>query len=141
MDGIPAELYKHGGTKLLQHIHNIVTDAWERELLPAEWEKGIICLIYKKGDRLRCENYRGITLLSTVYKIFSKILCERLRPKVEAILGWYKTEFWEGKGRMDQIHTLRQILERIKEQNITAFYLLVDFKSAFHSSRGVLTCV
>jgi hypothetical protein len=36
MDGIPAELYKHGCTKLIQHIHSIVTDAWERELLPAE---------------------------------------------------------------------------------------------------------
>jgi sorting nexin-29 len=97
MDGIPAELYKHGGTKLLQHIHNIVTDAWERELLPAEWEKGIICLIYKKGDLLRCENYRGITLLSTMYKIFSKILCERLRPKVEAILGGIRLNFGKEK--------------------------------------------
>jgi hypothetical protein len=27
MDGIPAELYKHDGTKLLQHINSIVTDA------------------------------------------------------------------------------------------------------------------
>jgi hypothetical protein len=64
MDGIPAELYKHSGTKLLQHIHSIVAGAWERELLPAEWEEGIICSIYKKGDHLRCENYRGITLLN-----------------------------------------------------------------------------
>jgi hypothetical protein len=69
MDGIPAELYKHGETKLLQHIHSIVTEDWERELLPAEWEEGITCPIYKKGDRLRCENYRGITILNTVYKI------------------------------------------------------------------------
>jgi sorting nexin-29 len=115
MDGIPAELYKHGCTKLLQHIHSIVTDVWERELLPAEWEEGIICPIYKKGDRLRCENYTRISLLNTAYKIFSKILSERLRNKIEAILGWYQTGFREGKGTIDQMHTLRQILERIKE--------------------------
>jgi hypothetical protein len=120
-DGIPAELYKLGGTKLLQYIHSIVIDAWERESLPAEWEEGIICPIYKKGDCLRCENYRGVTLLNTVYKIFSKILSERLRPKIEAILRWYQTRFWEGKSKTDQIHTLQQILERMKEQNITAF--------------------
>jgi hypothetical protein len=41
LDGIPAELYKHGGTKLLQHIHGTVTGAWERDLLPVEWEDGI----------------------------------------------------------------------------------------------------
>jgi sorting nexin-29 len=128
-DGIPAELYKHGGTKLLQYIHSIVTDAWERESLPAEWEEGIICPIYKKGGCLRC----GVMLLNTVYKMFSKILSERLRPKIEAILGWYQTGFQEGKSTIDQIHALRQILERMKEQNITAFYLFVDFKSAFDS--------
>jgi hypothetical protein len=61
------------------------------------------------------------------------ILNERLRPEIEAILGWYRTGFREGKGTIDQIHTLRQILERMKEQNITAFYLFVDFNSAFGS--------
>jgi hypothetical protein len=66
MDGIPAELYKHGGTELLQHMHSIVTDARERELLPAEWEAGIVYPIYKKEDCLRCENYRGIAVLNTV---------------------------------------------------------------------------
>jgi sorting nexin-29 len=133
MDGIPAELYNHVGTKLLQNIHSNVTDALERELLPAEWEEGIICPTYKKGDHLKCKNYRGITILDTVYKIFSKILSDRLRPKIEAILGWYQTGFREGKGTIDQIHTLWQILARMKEWNITAFYLFVEFKSAFYS--------
>jgi hypothetical protein len=32
-------LYRHGGTKLLKYRHGIVMDAWERELLPAEWKK------------------------------------------------------------------------------------------------------
>jgi hypothetical protein len=72
MDGIPAKLYKHGGNKLLQHIHSIVTDAWERELLPAEWEEGSICPIYKKGYCLRCENYRRVTLLNTAIRYCSK---------------------------------------------------------------------
>jgi REP element-mobilizing transposase RayT len=53
-----------------------------------------------------------------VYKIFSKILSERLRHKIEAILGWYQTAFREGKDAIDHIHTLQQILERMKEQNI-----------------------
>jgi sorting nexin-29 len=65
--------------------------------------------------------------------MFSKILSKRLRPKIEAILGWYQTGFQEGKSTIDQIHTLWQILERMKEQNIKAFYLFVDFKSAFDS--------
>jgi hypothetical protein len=73
--------------------------------------------IYEKGDHLRCKNYRGIILLNTVYKIVSKILSERLRPKIEAVLGWYQTGYREEKGTVGQIHTLWQILERMKEQN------------------------
>jgi sorting nexin-29 len=46
---------------------------------------------------------------------------------------WCQTGFQEGKGTIDQIRTMRQILERMKEQNITTFYLFVDFKSAFDS--------
>jgi hypothetical protein len=87
VNGIPAEFYNHGAIRLLQHIHGTVMDACERELIPAEWEEGIMRPINKKGDHLRCENYIGIALLNTVYKIFSKILNERLRPKIEAVLG------------------------------------------------------
>jgi sorting nexin-29 len=86
-----------------------------KQSLPAEWQEGISCPIYKKGDRIKCENYRGITLLNNAYKVFSKILCERLRPKMEEILGECQTGFGEGKGPIDQIRNLRQILERTKE--------------------------
>jgi hypothetical protein len=86
-----------------------VTDAWERDLLNAETEEGNICPIYRKGERLRCETYGGITLLNVVCKIFSKTLKDR--PKIEAILRKYQTGFQEGKATTDQIHTLRQIME------------------------------
>jgi len=48
--------------------------------LPEEWKESIIVLIYKKGDKTDCSNYRGISLLSTMYKILSNILLSRLTP-------------------------------------------------------------
>lgn len=39
----------------------------QKKKLPDKWEKAIIILLYKKGDKMNCNNYRGISLLNTVY--------------------------------------------------------------------------
>jgi hypothetical protein len=62
-DNIPGELIKYGGRTLKQKIYKLILNIWNNETLRAQWNEGIICLIYKKGDRLHCNNYRPITLL------------------------------------------------------------------------------
>ena len=84
---------KNGGARLENEIHQIVTDVWDSESMPCDWNLGIIYPIYKKGDRLDCKNYRDITVLNTAYKIFSLILQDRLVPHVEEIVGNYQRGF------------------------------------------------
>lgn len=88
-------------------------------------------MFYKKGDILECANYRGITLLNTAYKIFSAILYSRLRPCAEKVVGRYQTDFRMDKSTVDQISTLRQILEKTQEHNIETHHIFVDFKAAY----------
>ena len=77
-DGIPAELYKHGGEELEAELYKLYKLMWEKEEKPKDWEIAVIVAILKKGDKLECENYRGISLLVTAYKIFSRIIYKRL---------------------------------------------------------------
>jgi sorting nexin-29 len=63
-----------------------MSKVWKQEKLPEEWEEDLICPAYKKGNTLDCQNYRGITLLNTAYKVFSNVLYERLKPHVEKVI-------------------------------------------------------
>jgi len=44
------------------------------ERIPEEWKETIIVPIYKKGDRYRCENYRGIASGNAAYKVLANII-------------------------------------------------------------------
>ncbi|PNF34643.1 hypothetical protein B7P43_G05860 [Cryptotermes secundus] len=71
-DQIPAELIQAGGEILHSKIHNLITSIWHKEKLSDQWKESIIVPVHKKGDKTDCSNYRGISLLSTLYKIISQ---------------------------------------------------------------------
>jgi hypothetical protein len=69
-DQIPAELIQTGGETLLSVIHKLINSVWNKEELPDHWKESVIVRIHKKGDKTDYNNYRGISLLSTSYKIY-----------------------------------------------------------------------
>ena len=66
-DQIPAELIKAGCSTIFCVIHKLIIAIWNKEELPGEWKKSIIVPIHKKRDKTDCNNYRGISLLTTTY--------------------------------------------------------------------------
>jgi hypothetical protein len=109
----------------------VIQQAWTSEILPKSWTKGVLCPVYKKGDKLDCKNYRGICLLNVTYKVFAKILYDRLLPHANAAVQHYQAGFQSGKSTTDQNFALRQILEKCNEFNITTHHLFIDFKAAY----------
>ena len=68
---IPIELIKNGGQKLLEMITVLLNKIINGEKVPEEWKVAIITLIHKKGDKRKCENYRGISVTSTFLRIWA----------------------------------------------------------------------
>jgi hypothetical protein len=53
--------------------------------------------------KLDCNNYRGISLLSTSYKILSNIILSRLSPYIDEIIGDHQCGFQHNRSITDQI--------------------------------------
>ncbi|XP_043064519.1 uncharacterized protein LOC122320475 [Drosophila ficusphila] len=134
-DGLSAELFKAGGDVLVGCMHQLICRIWLMENMPNDWNLSLICPILKKGDATQRTNYRGISLLPVAYKVLTSVLCEKLKPHAEALIGPYQCGFRPGKSTMDQIFTLRQILEKSHENQIDTYHLFVDYKAAFDSPR------
>jgi hypothetical protein len=115
---------------LLSAIHKLINSIWNKEELPDQCES-IIVPIHKKGNKTDCNNYRGIPLLSTSYKIFSNILLPRLSPYVDENIGDHQCGFRRNRSTTDQIFCIRQILEEKWKYNETVHQLFIDLKKAY----------
>jgi hypothetical protein len=67
-------------------------------------EEVCYCTNLKKGDETDCSNYRGISLLSTSYKMLSNVLPSRLTPCVDEITGDQQYAFRRNRSTTDQIY-------------------------------------
>jgi sorting nexin-29 len=131
-DQIPAELIKAGGKTLCCEINKLIYSVWNKEELPQQWKESIIAPIHKRVIILT-NNYQGVSLLSTAYKIFSNILLARLTPYVNEVIGDHQCGSNHNRSTTYQIFFLHQILEKKWEYNGTVYQLFIDFKKAYDS--------
>jgi len=91
--------------------------------------------IYKKGDKTDCSNYRGISFLSTTYKLLPSILLSGLTPYAEDIIGHHHRGFRLNRSTTDHIFCIRLILKKKWEYNEAVHQLFIECKKAHDSVR------
>lgn len=83
---ITAEMVKNMCPEGRKMLRQLINELLIQSKTPKKWEIGIIMPVHKSGDKIKCENYRGITLLNTVVKIYERILV------ISRIIGF---NFWK----------------------------------------------
>jgi hypothetical protein len=86
-------------------LNKFISSIWNKEELPQQWKESIIVPIHKKDDKTDSNNYRGISLLSTAYKMLSNILLARLTPYVNEVIGDHQCGFRRNRSTTNQIST------------------------------------
>ena len=132
VDGITAEMLKYGGESVVEWMHRICQLAWEEERVPGDWTEAVIIPIYKgKGDRNECGSYRGISLLSIAGKVYGKVVIERVKAITESCVSEEQGAFQKGRGCVDQIFTLRMIVEKMLAKGKKVYAAFMDLEKAY----------
>ena len=138
-DNLPVEIYKvvvedhKCKTALSKVLLLLLNKCLEDGFTPNQWMDNIVVLIFKKGDPKNLDNYRGITLINTLCKIYAKILAERL-SNINAKFNIIRKEqsgFIKGEVGLNAVSSLVEICERRKEKNLETWLLFIDFKKAY----------
>jgi len=101
--------------------------------MPHDSKIGLIVPLFKKGDKMKCENYRGIMLLNVTYKILSSVILGRMKEYSEEISGEYQCGFRPQRRTTGQLFVVRQIIEKFYVHDIDLHLLFIAFKKAFDS--------
>jgi hypothetical protein len=132
-DGVPVEAIKLGGDSLLGAITTLFNQCLQWEEVPEAWENAVITLLHKKGDITKLENYRPISLLSTLYKLFMKIITKRNTRKLDFYQPVEQGGFRSGFSTNDHLQVMRTLIEKCNEYKIGIVLIFIDFEKAFDS--------
>ena len=103
-------------------------------IIPQTWLEGTIIPIFKnKGDPKDPNNYRPITILSCLGKLFTSVLNQRLTQFLENnnLLDENQAGFRKGYSCSDHIFTLHSLIEILKKRKQKLYCAFIDFSQAF----------
>ncbi|KAK6730725.1 hypothetical protein RB195_007287 [Necator americanus] len=114
-DFISADFLRAGGHPLHVILAAHMTSYLQKERIPDQWKTSRTVLIHKKGDREDLRNYRPISLLSVLYKVFTKIILTRIARTLDEAQPQEQAGFRQGFSCLDHIQTVSRVIEVCQE--------------------------
>lgn len=127
-------MVKHVDTVFDEYLLELFQTVWEAGKVPRDWTNPVLVAIQKKGDLNICDNWRGISVLDVVGKVFIHILKQRLQAVADTELAESQYGFHKEYGWMDMIFCARQLIENKVEHKEVLFFVFVDQKKAYDSA-------
>jgi hypothetical protein len=130
-DGLNSELFKYRGPILSNRLLKLINKCWRERSIPEEWRQARVKSLFKKGKRDDYSNYRGISLLNSGYKIYTKIIKQRFKTLSETILLEEQNGFRISRSHIDNVFIIKQTTEKRREFNLEEHLAFLDLEKAF----------
>ena len=135
-DNITAEHLKYSGPICRRILTWILNSVHDTVYMPVHFRKGVIVPIPKSDkDRYSKENYRGITLLPVLYKIYEHILSDRLKVDVEqrGLIHCFQGAAQQGCSSIHSSMLLQETISYNRAKGKTVYVAFLDTRKAFDS--------
>jgi hypothetical protein len=132
LDDVQADLLIEGKRILAEPLTLLFNNVFKSHF-PDSWKIGVITPKYKKGDALDCGNYRGVTVSSTLAKLYSSVLNLRLTDWAEkwGYRAVAQAGFRKDHRCSDNVFILRALIEKANASKGSLYICFVDFSKAF----------
>lgn len=136
-DGVPPGVFKLLPPDWILCIAMLFNCIFSSGSYPDLWSKAKFFTIFKRGDRKEPSNYRGISVINSIAKLYDLVLCCRLehwfRPYRE------QAGAQRGRGCLEHILTLRLLTDYARKKKQRLYVTFVDFSQAYDKvSRNIL---
>ena len=136
IDGIPADFYKFFWLDVQNYVVESINYSFTSGKMSTSQRLAVITLLPKKDkDRLLLKNWRPVSLLSTDYKLITKMLAMKLSSVLSDLIHHDQTAYIKGRYIGENIRTIDNAIEYCKQNNMSAILLLIDFEKAFDTIR------
>ena len=130
-DGMTLEFLRKFWKELVTPLHKMLMESVIRGKLNPTGRHALLNLILKKGcDEFELRNWRAISLLNYDYKIWSKVIANRLEEATH-LIGKEQTGFIKGRSLFTNIKKTMEIVGHAKRQNNPGIIIIIDFEKCF----------
>ncbi len=131
LDGLSVDFYKSFWPEVGPDLLEVLKESLASGRLPTSCRRAILTLLPKKGDLNDIKNWRPVSLLCNNYKLFSKVLANRLGEVLVRVIHPDQTYCVPGRRIVDNIYFIRDVLDLGKGLNLDFGILSLDQEKAF----------
>ena len=130
-DGFPAEFYQVFWEVIKEDLMAIFTEFHEGKLLLHSLNFGIITLLPKQKEARQIQQYRPICLLNVSFKIFTKVMTNRIALVAQKVIRPSQTAFLPGRNIMEGVVILHETIHEMHRKKRSGVILKLDFEKAY----------